>query len=412
MIGSQAQISVPLVAGELSPPASDKKTTVRSVLSTGLTVFNEFDDNALSFSQHKQSNMITYIEPHIGWSLLQSRASWTFDYRPGFALSHQLAMYDSRSQVLDTSLQLTFTHHLSLQLHEGFLDTRNPFDFAPQSASLLGSSVVDHPNAPVAAVARARSERSEADVYYALSRHTIVALGGAFFRVAYEVPEDDRMVARTQSASGHAIYSIRLSRRHWVGAEYAIQDLNSDQPQTHASVQRVFYTDTAQIKPNMSVTFFAGPEHLMIRNIVSEQTLRMSDTSWRWAGGISYGWTGARTVLTAGLSRRISDGGGLQGVVRASSVTADLRRQVARRWQAGIQISYNANTELAGASVPLDYISVATDISRALAPHLSLNLRYWRTYDLARKEISTPYFADHNRISASVIYNFKTPLMR
>jgi hypothetical protein len=410
-----AQMSSPVIAGELTTPAPTEKATKRDTLVTGLRVSNEFDDNAMSYSQKKQSNILTLIEPHIGWSLSHSRANWTFDYRPGFSLSHEVSAYDSRSQALDTSLELTLTHRLSARLRESFLQTKNPFDLAPESGSLLGSSVLDHPHAPLATTARARSEQSGVDLFYALDSHTVLAVGGAFFRVGYDSPEQNRVLASTQSASAHAVYSHRLSRQHWIGVEYNLQDLISNQPQSHALVHGVFYTDTTQIRPSMSLTFFAGPERLIKRDqltIPSQETPGISNASWQWAGGISYAWTGARTRLTAGFSRRVSDGGGLQGVVRESGLTAEAHRQLARQWKGDVLIAYNHNTELAGAVAPLSYLSVASGVSRELTPRLSFGFRYWRVHEYTVGAIPRLYFADHNRVSVSLIYDLKTPIAR
>src|SRR5690349_6352504 len=134
----RAQISTPVVPGEPTLPSLATEATRRDVLVMGLRVSNDLDDNALSYSQKKHSNVLTLIEPHIGWSLSRSRANWTLDYRPGFSLSHQLSVYDSRSHMLDTSLQLRLTHHLGLRLRESFLQTKNPFDLLPESGSVPG----------------------------------------------------------------------------------------------------------------------------------------------------------------------------------------------------------------------------------------------------------------------------------
>src|SRR5947207_2368065 len=339
---AHAQMSMPAIAGELAPPAVNAGKASRDQLVMGLRISNDFDDNALSYTPQKRSNMLTLIEPHIGWSLSTSRSIWTFDYRPGFAVSHQLSMYDSSSHVLDTNLTLALTQHITLRIRESFLQSTNPFESLLGSSPLSGASSLDHPNSPFAAVVQTRSEQSGADLYYVLSPHTTMAVGGAFFLTRYELPGQNRPLQRTQSASGHAIYSHRLSRRHWIGTEYRVQDLTSEEPRMTALVNSWFYIDTTQIRHNMSLTFFAGPELLTKRDEVPPffyQSLRIPNASWQWAGGISYSWTGTRTSLMAGFSRRISDGGGLQGVVRASSIEAESHRQITRQWKADLLMS-------------------------------------------------------------------------
>ena len=408
-----AQMSTPVVAGKPTPPSLTMEATKRDVLVMGLRVSNDFDNNALSYSQKKQSNLLTVVEPHIGWSLWRSRANWTLDYHPGFSLSHQLSGYDSRSHMLDTTLQLMLTNHLSLRLRESFLQTQNPFDLLPESGSAPGSSVLDRPNPPLATTARARSEQSGVDIYYALDSHTVVAVGGAFFRVGYDSPQQNRVLARAQSASAHAVYSHRLSRRHWIGLEYNIQDLISEQPQSRALVHSVFYADTMQIRPNISLTFFAGPERLSKRDellLLSERTLGTSHANWQWAGGGVCSFTAAHTTLTVSLSQRMSDGGGFQGIAHVSDAIAELHQKLTQRWKADLLTSYSNTRMLSVTPASLSYFSIASGFTRVLTPRVSLEFRFWRVRQFGPDVGQAAYVADHNRISTSLVYDFRTPL--
>jgi hypothetical protein len=109
----QAQtLTAPLLPGEI-PRITPTEAGTQNVLLMGVRVANESDDNALNDDRNKQGNLLTLVEPQVGWSLSTPRATWTLDYRPGFSIAHPISIYDSRSQLLDTNLQLALTQEIS-----------------------------------------------------------------------------------------------------------------------------------------------------------------------------------------------------------------------------------------------------------------------------------------------------------
>jgi len=165
----------------------------------------------------------------------------------------------------------------------------------------------------------------------------------------------------------------------------------------------------------MNLSIFVGPEHSVtdyesIPSFPGAVITAITRTSWQWAGGGSYSWSGARSSLAAGFSRRIRDGGGLQGIVHASSASAELRRHLAHRWNADLLFSYDRNQEISVASGTLSYVSLAAGCTRALTARISLEFRYWRTRQLSAGVEPGTYLADHNRVSTSLVYDFKSPL--
>ena len=414
----QAQTLNPLVLpGEIPMPTQRAEASKLDALAIGLRISDEVDDNALSDDRNKQANLLTVIEPHLGWTLSDSRAKWTLDYRPGFSMSHPLSTYNSRSDLLDTGLQLKLTKRLTARLHESFLESNNPFDQLRSSELTQGSSTLDRPSNAIIANARTTNQQASIDLIYAIASHDIIGTTGVFYRVSYSSAGNTQQLGSAKSSSAHGFYSHHLSRRNWIGLDYNTRDLITQEPRSQALVQSVFYTDTFLLTPNGTLSFFLGPEHSVTRY---EPTLLPAGTgnvfltrpNWNWAGGANYVLSDKHTSLAIGLSHRISDGAGLQGVVKLWSATAEVRRQLARKWKGWVLVSDDRATPLVATFTPISYVSAAAGLTRAVTPKLSLDFRYWRVHEVTSGVRSNPFLADHNRISTSLVYEFKTPVER
>ena len=405
-------MSFPILPGETVVPA---KEAARSTFAAGLRMSEEFDDNTLSNNLDKRASVVTILEPHVGWTLANSRAQWMLDYRPGFSNGYPISIYDSRSQLFDTTLQLQPAKRLKVRLRESFLSSKNIFDQLEQSELASGSSVLDRPNSSVFIASRETNEQVGGDLTYALTRRTAIGAGGAFYAVTYKSAVDAQELNNAKSIGTHVFLSYRSSRHNLAGLEYNFQNLTTQQGRSHALVQGLLYTDSILIRPDMSFSFFIGPQHLRLSGtragsaVESEMPLQ---ACWSWSGGGNYTWSGARTTLTVGISRRISDGAGVQGIVRLSSATAELRRQLTKQWKGRLLVSGDRNSPIATDSMALSYLSFAAGLSRTLSQRLSLEFQYWRTHQTGSALELTSLLADHNRVAVSFVYDVKGPLQR
>ena len=405
-------VSFPILPGETVVPAKDP---ARSTFATGLRMSEEFDDNTLSNNVDRQASVVMIVEPHIGWTLAGSRAEWMLDYRPRFSKGYPISIYDSRSQLFDTTLQLQPAKRLKVRLRESFLSSKDIFDQLQQSEPALGSSVLDRPNSSVVIASRETNEQVGGDLTYALTPRAAVGTGGAFYAVSYKSAVDAQELNNANSIGTHAFLSYRSSRHNLSGLDYNFQNLTTQQGRSRALVQGVLYTDSIQVSPDMSFSFFIGPQHLHMsstRVVSAVATETLLQAGWNWSGGGNYTWSGTRTALTVGISRRISDGAGVQGIVRLSSATAELRRQITKQWNGRLLVSEDRNSPIATDSVALSYLSFAAGLSRTLSQRLSVEFQYWRTHQTGSSLESTSLWADHNRIAVSFVYDVKRPLQR
>lgn len=418
-----AQMSgAPELPGEMSIPTSETRASKADWLITGIRISNDFDDNALDDNRNKQSNFVTVIEPHLGWNLSTPRLEWTLDYRPGFAMSHPLQTYDSRSQLLDTALRWRMTKRLEVRLRNSFLESKNPFDRLRQPELTSGFGILDRPNDSILlSTARRTSEQAGMDLTYALSPHTIIGASGSFFSVKYSSPSGMQSPAQflenTTSTNGHAFYSHHITRNTWIGLDYNVQKLGFRSGRSQALVQSVFYTNTVSLTRNMTVSFFAGPEHSASHDdfsmlLQSPGLKSTSQSNWHWAGGATYNWSWARTSLAGSFYRKISDGGGVLGAARLSGATMEFRRQLTQPWSVDVQASYDKNKSLTETPGTLTYVSATGGVTRTLNQDMSLEFRYWRVHLSSNGVQVGNYLADHNRISISLAYDLKHPLGR
>jgi len=414
-VALRAQTLPPLLPGEIPTPVARAETGKQDVLSMGIRVANQFDDNALNDDAHKRGNLLTLLEPHVGWTLSLPRATWILSYRPGFSIGHPVSIYNSRSHVLDTDLQLKLTERLQLRLRESLLQSKNVFDQLQQS-ELQPGSVLDRPNNSIFAAIRQSSEQAGGDLSYDLNSRTAIGASASFYHVNYDSALTAQALGATTSVGAHAFSSYRLSRHHRIGFDYNVQNLVSRRPQSRSLVQSIFYTDTRALRPSMTVSFFLGPQHLLTHSEAGIPSAGAGGpysarASWSWAGGASFLWSNTRTTLIVGLSRRVSDGGGLDGIVQLLSANAELRRQIASRWKGRLLLSDNRNQALVSGFVPLSYVSFAGGLSRALNQRFSVEWQYWHAHETT-SALSGSYLADHNRTSISLQYDLKVPLQQ
>jgi hypothetical protein len=233
-------------------------------------------------------------------------------------------------------------------------------------------------------------------------------------RLLSETPSLQQRLGDTRSTSGHAFYTHHVSRRQWIGLEYNVQKLISRSAQSDTVAHSAFFTHIISLTPKTRFTVFAGPEHsaTYYRFGIPAPAAQVaaSRSTWRWAGGATYEWTGTHTSFSASLSRRISDGAGFFGAVRLSGATAELRHELTRRWRADLLISYQLNRPLLGSQGALTYISASGGLTRALSHNVSLDLRYWRVNQSASRALTGIGLSNHHRVSASLAYAFARPL--
>jgi len=134
---------------------------------------------------------------------------------------------------------------------------------------------------------------------------------------------------------------------------------------------------------------------------------------WSVAAGAEAGWQKDHTSIAAGYSRRINDGGGVLGVVRAQTIHGDLRQQLFPGWAATVGASYGTNKSLTvpfpGTPSALNVTSVGAELERNLGKSLICRVSYYHDYQ--QQPDSTQNMAAHrDRVAVTLGYQWPRPL--
>jgi len=405
--------------GEVQLSMFQMQASKVNLVSMGLQASTDFDDNAMNRSQGQRGNLLTLIQPDLGWHFTRARFDWQTDYAPSFSRSTNVSTYDSVAHRLNSELQLKLTKRLRLRAHESFLRSTNPFDQLRISESAAGSFVHNVPSDAVPATpADVRTEQASMEIAYAVGPHSTAGVGGDFFAARYSLLPGaqlpNQVLQNSASAGGHSYLSRQLTRHQWTGLEYRVQKSIFRSSNTWSLVHSVFFNHTIAISRPFTLSFFAGPERSVTGMTGASAPLAPVTSGrpsmWRWSSGVAGRWTGIDTSLTARYSRRISNDVVL-GTVQLSKISAEMRRQFRTQWTARVLASYDDNKALA-APGSLTYASAAGALARLLSPNLSLEFQYWRVHLSSRGPLPGALLSDYNRISISLNYDYKYPLGR
>ncbi len=423
-----AQTTAPKVAdGQTGPLALPSERNHGNLLIGSVSLESVYDNNALSTNAGRLGDFTWNVRPRLVLSQTRRRLRWTLDYSPTLTVDQRLAERDLFAHNLGLDVQYRATRHLDVHLRDSLRVETNLLDRLNQRALVPEFGLLDRPNDSfVTPVARRIYHVAGLDLSYLLGRHTLVGVSGTFtqtrFRNLPGQPPVGTSLIDSQAAGGRAFFSRRLTRRHSMGAMYQYNSFTFQQGQARAISQGFFYTHSVALTPRTSVSVFVGPEFSRIHNqivvtlnllsLIGQFTVNTFTTPLSLSGGATYQWEGNRTVFRATWVRRVDDGSGLFGASRLQAATGELRRQLARRWTAGVGISYGT-TSILGLRSPVAAsrtLSTTGEVSWTLARHLFLGFRYAHLHQAGYGTFLSNGLGDHDQFSISLSYQFARPL--
>jgi hypothetical protein len=400
--------------GEGYALAFASETAHTNYLRGGLVFGVTYDDNAFSIGPRAVSDVSYAIAPSIILDQSRSRLHWTLSYSPGFTFYQRYTRYNQTNHNLGANLSYRLSPHITFTAQEGFAKTSGSSNqFAPDQSG--GSSgVVQAPNQTIfAPIADTIANNSTAKLSYQFSQNGMIGLTGNFSELHYPKSSEVPGLSDSNTSGGGAFYTHRLSGKHYIGVTYQFQKYLShstsleDQSTLTHSVEG-FYT--FYFKPTLSLSFFSGPQHSET-NGFGVPPLNM----WSPSGGGSLNWQGQHTSTFINVSRRISDGGGLQGAVTSTSTDASLRRQLSRNINVTVGAAYATNTVLSslpGFNTSGHSLSGTAGLQRALGEHFNLTLGYLRSHQTYKDITVFSNAPDRDRVWCSIAYQFQRPLGR
>ena len=425
-----AQSSAPQVAdGQTAPLALSSEPSRTNLFVGSLSIGNLTDTNALLVNGSRLSDFTWFIQPRL--ALLGSRRHmhWSFAYGPTITVDQRLPVRDLFAHNLGLDFQYEATRHLTVRLRDGLRVETNLLDRLDRQPFIPEFGVLDRPNDPVLTpIARRIYHEAGLDLDYLVGPRTILGISASFSQNRFRNLPDPTAVGKSlidsQSEGVRAFYSHRFSRRHSAGVMYQFQDLSFRQGEAGANTHAIFYIHSIALTPTQSLSLFVGPEFSRIQDqivvtfdlflVVVQLKVKTSAAIHSLSGGATYEWHGKRTALRTTWVRRLNDGAGLFGASRFQSANGELRRQLARRWAAGLGVGFGSTSALglAPSSAAYRTLSATGSVSYALAEHLAFGFRYGRLHQIGQGNLLSNRLADHDQFSVSLAYEFTRPMGR
>ena len=401
-----------MVGGYGSSMAFGEEMERSNYVQGGVTVQSTYDDNAY-LSPSPVSNYAVSVFPQISLDQSRSRVRWLLNYAGGYTFNEQLTERNQTSQDVDFDVQYRVSPHVSVRATEVVTLTTGLFG-AVNSLNGSAPGIPQGSNSFVLTpLAKDFTTLTRGEIGYQFSATDIVGASGGFSSLQYRDQQPGIVLLNTQTESGAGFYTHRVTPANWVGASYTFEHLGYPDTVDNTIVHSVIAFDTYAVKPTMTLTFFGGPQYSENRfptNAIPPQTEQQN--MWSAAGGVTFSWQAPRTSASATFTRRIADGGGVQGSVLLNGVSGSFRRQLTTRWALFLTGGYGANDSLtpsAAGSSSTDYASGGINVTRQIAQNFFFQAGYYRQKQKTTGLSSFASDAQRNLVIASFSYQFARP---
>jgi hypothetical protein len=443
-------LTPPPVNGQSYPtvPTSEERS---NYLRGGLAFTTAYTDNAVGpvetcttavppvCSGHPVSDVSYSVAPFIALDEATPRMHLVLTYAPGFTFYQRESSLNEQDQNASINFEYRLSPHVTFSARDGFQKSSNVFNQPDLASAAAVSGGTQEANLSVIApIADRLSNAGDVGITYQFAPNSMVGASGTFTNLHYPNQAEVPGLVDSGSQSGLAFYSLRVARRHYLGAIYQYQRLLSyptpgtNETQTHAAI--VFYT--VYFRPRFSLSVFGGPQYAEVGPQFFETTCPANavppavppcfaptptpaSRSWNPTAGGSLGWQGHLTGLALSYAHLISNGGGLIGAVRMDSAGASIRQQLTRRLSASVGGGYTQNDVLAappqGSGLVSDNghtVSGTAALQQQFGQHLNLQLGYTRLHQDYTSVAVLATTPNTNREFISISYQFAKALGR
>ena len=392
-------------------------TGVRFSLSTGLSS----DSNAGGGAQSDWLGLatvsgtfdITQIRPKLNWSLNYGGGTLQYLGGPGNYSSYL-------TQAAGASVLWQFAKRWQMTLQDSYIYSSDPFQ---PYLTINSLPTFNDPN-PTIYIPQTtfQTNTGTADITYMLGAHDTLDFSGFENFIRYQQSAFLEL-QNSYMWAGSAFYEHRFSARYAGGGGYEFSALDFGHGQERAGIQTFQGFLSYQINPGMSISGWVGPELTNSKDIVPVfcipgygcyyQAVHTSD--FDIAEGATFTWAAPHNAFHARFSHRVTNGGGLLGVVRLYMFSADYRRPLNARWAflAGVMYGNNVSISAFQANEYLNSLMAQVGVSRTINQAWSANM-YYAVIDQRQNNIpgySTPHWID-NRIAITLQYSWGHSLGR
>ena len=405
----------PPVTGEAYATAPEAE--VRSNYLRAGVVFNtEYTDNVLAGITAKPVSDIDYsVWPTITFDETTTRLHSILTYAPGFTVYQRTSGRNEADQNAGVDIQYRLSPHLTASVRDSFQKASSVFS---QPDSFSAAPVYGTAQAPTAAVippvANRLTNNANAELTYQFSRTGMIGGSGTFTNLHFPDPTEVPGLYDSSSRGGSAFYNHRLSKKHYIGAQYQyFQTLAFPTgPEFETQTHTLFVFYTVYLKPTLSLSFSGGPQYYQ-----ALQGALINSHSWSPASTASLGWQGLHTTFAANYSRTVTGAGGLLGAFESNTASVSARWQMTRTWNIGTAGNYAIYKDVlpvisSTSSEGGHSIFGTVSLRHPIGQYFDAELRYTR---LHQSYSGIPLIAtapDTNIESISISYHFNRALGR
>jgi len=382
-------------------------------LRAGVNVGATYDDNPLLLSSGVHSNTSETIFPNIKIEESSSRMRWSFGYAGGLTVNQKITNQNQGSHNLNFDSQYRLSPHVNLRVAETFSMTTGFFDAGNGAQGVGGGG---GPNASLLApLSTQRSSLTTVETNYHFALNDLVGASGSFYDLHFTNVPKGTLLTDSQTASGSAFWLHRILRGDWGGASYGFQRITFS-PSGETRVHNFLAVNTLSLSTRFTLTGFVGPQYLENRGLAPGGTSISQSSNWSFAGGLEGGWRNQRTSVAVGVSRTISDGGGVLGAVRLQTVHGSFRRELVPGWAVALNASHGTNRSLlvplATSASSIKLTSAGVSLERNVGKSIGLRLGYAHDF---QEQFGVPgsahaLDANRNRFFVTLSYQWAKPL--
>jgi len=400
------------------PLAMLEEVTSHSFINVGMGLTAAWDSNAAAFAYQPYSQTLLILNPSVQLQQTRSTLKWYLGAYGGFTAANSSSYYNTANPNASAGILYQINRHWQINVNDNYLYSSDPFQ---QYLVLSSAPTYNQPNPTIyIPLTTTQSNNGTVDLTYQINAHDSLTFTGAesfrrFLHSSYSL-------YNLYSWAGVAAYQHVFSARFSAGGSYSFTSLDFGHGQSRSGIQNFQGFATYQISAHMGVTGWIGPEYTVTKNLVPIFCDPYGcfieirhDKAWATSFGANFGWSGQRNALTAGVSKSVSDGGILLGVVQLYQVTGNFTRQLNPRWNLVLGGLYGNNTGYSTA-VQARHLNTFTGnvgFTRQLTPAMSAGLQYIRFHETQKNlyGASAPKWID-NRIQFTLQYNWGHSLGR
>jgi hypothetical protein len=345
-LGMTDEMQTPAPVNGDSYPTSVGSEVRSNYLRAGLVITTEHSDNVLGYATNPVSDVDYSVYPTIEIDKSVPRLKLKVNYGPGFTIYQHTSARNQTNQYASLNFLYRLSPHVTATLRDDLRQTSSVLNANPLSDGTSG--LPQSPATPVIGpVGDQLSNTAAVELTYQFTRNGMIGLSGTAANLHFLDPKEVPGLYDSNARAGGAFYSHRLTRHHYIGANYEYARTLAYPLGAVSAIHTntIFGFYTIFFSPTFSISVSGGPQHYNIA-----QSGLPSEGSWSPTFTASTGWQRRHTNYAVSFSRTIIGGGGLVGVFKSDIATAAARWAFARTWSVGSSATYGNNKDVTPAS--------------------------------------------------------------